>query len=287
MRRSLWLALLLAAPLEAQDRRSHLTVVVLDVGQASAALVETPDSQWILLDAGRTDGHLADWLARRRNISRFAVIVGSHRHEDHIGGVADILQRWPVELYVGDTSRTEDRANRTTMLRRRIQQQRVRVQSPGADTLTVGGVRLVLLPAPPFDDSNENNNSIVVRLEYRGFSMLFPGDAELEEQHWLQAFYPELLESDVLVAAHHGAMNGETADWLDLVRPTAVIISAGAGNTYGHPTPGAVEDYDAATGGEVYCTNRQGNVRLVVQPDGRFDFNTEREARESCGFEGR
>jgi competence protein ComEC len=262
-----------------------LVINVLDVGQGDAILIETPDAQWILVDAGRAEGgEVAALLRDRFGVHRLAVAVGSHRHADHIGGMPDVLSSISVGRYVGDTGRGERRAHGTTLLRWQIQQHHIPVQGPGADTIAVGGIRLIVLPqAPP--DPNENNNSVVVRLEYGRFSMLLAGDAEDEERHWLTAFYRELLDVEVLKAAHHGSSNGESPDWLEATTPSLVVISAGVNAGYRHPDPAAVEDYEAAAG-SVLCTNREGTIRLVAGADGHFAVTTERQTAHSCAYDG-
>lgn len=283
-----WLACiwLLCFPSPAEGQSDTLTIDILNVEQADMAVIRTPDGQWIVIDAGRGDSTALGILQERYQTQRIALLVGSHRHQDHIGGIPEIVRVLPVERYVGDTGRTADRSIVTTMLRRRLGQRRVPVHGPGADTLMVGEVRIILLPQPP-RDANENNNSIVVRLEYDGFSMLFPGDAEHEAQHWLMGFYADLLDVDVLKASHHGANNGVSAEWLDATSPEAVLISAGVHYGYRHPHGEAVEDYGEIVGGALFCTNRHGNIRVVVVADAEgFDLLVEDESTRSCAFDG-
>jgi competence protein ComEC len=192
----------------------------------------------------------------------------------------------PVALYVGDTARTDERRVTTTILRRRLHQGRVPVQSPGADTILVGATRVILLPQMPKDFNKENNNSIVVRLEYGRFSMLFPGDAENDEQQWLLRFYTELLDSDILEAAHHGSDSGISPGWLEAISPAAVVISAGVNGSYHHPHRAAVEHYEAVAPGQLYCTNRHGAVTIQVWAEGRFQVTTEHQTSKSCAYDG-
>src|SRR6266850_8016695 len=180
-------ALFRAAPGAAQEA-APLVIDIRDVGQAEMAVVETPDSQWIVLDAAK--GSTAAFaLTTNYHAAVIALAIGSHRHQDHIGGMSELIATLPVRLYVGDTARTDYRTLTTTMLRWRLEKGRVPVQLPGADTIMVGAVRIILLPQMPKDFARENNNSIVVRLEYGYFAMLFPGDAENDEQQWLLRFY--------------------------------------------------------------------------------------------------
>jgi beta-lactamase superfamily II metal-dependent hydrolase len=249
------------------------------------AVVETPDSQWIVLDAAK--GSTAAFaLTTNYHAAVIALAIGSHRHQDHIGGMPELFATLPVLLYVGDTARTDYRTLTTTMLRWRLEKGRVPVQLPGADTIMVGAVRIILLPQMPKDFARENNNSIVVRLEYGHFAMLFPGDAENDEQQWLLRFYPELLDVDLLEAAHHGSNNGVSPGWLEATSPQVVVISAGVNASYRHPQPEAVAAYQNATGGRLYCTNRHGTVRISVARDGTFRLASERHSIRSCAYDG-
>jgi beta-lactamase superfamily II metal-dependent hydrolase len=263
-----------------------LVIRVLDIGQAEMAIVQTPDSQWIVLDAGLPQTDAAGIMLRKYDVRQIALAIGSHRHQDHIGGMPGLIAAVPVSRYIGDTARTDDRRISTTMLRRRLRQSRVPVQGPGADTLWVGAARVILLPQMPKDFNQENNNSIVVRLEYGRFSMLFPGDAENDEQQWLLRFYSELLGADVLEAAHHGSDNGISPGWLEATSPRAVVISAGVNGSYHHPQKEAVERYQVAAPGRVYCTNRHGTVEIQVWDDGSFRVDTEHKTNRSCTYDG-
>lgn len=279
------LLVLLLLPTASLAAQTPIRITVFDVGQAEMAALETPDSQWILFDAGRA-GQDAPDLLRGLGLRAVALAVGSHRHADHIGGMPEVLVEFPVGLYVGDTARTEFRSINTTMLRRRLGQKRIPIRDPGADTIAVDSLRLILLPQRPKDLEKENNNSVVVRLEYGRFSMLLPGDAEEAEQQWLLACCARLLDVNVLEAAHHGADNGESRGWLAAVSPALVIISAGVNDSYRHPNPQAVADYEQATTGRVFCTNRHGTITILAWPDGRSEVTTERHSKKSCRYDG-
>jgi competence protein ComEC len=162
-------------------------------------------------------------------------------------------------------------------------------QSLGADTIVVDSVRFIILPADPIDDrcpDDENDNSVLVRLEYGSFSMLFTGDAENEERDWLVATHPGLLDVDVLKASHHGSDNGTSQAWLDAVTPRAVVISAGVDARYGHPMPSAVAAYLNAAEGRVHCTNRHGTIRVRGYKTGRFTVGRQRPTTKSCVYDG-
>jgi beta-lactamase superfamily II metal-dependent hydrolase len=278
------LALLDAAPCMAQFVR----VQVVDVGQGDGILIRTPNQQWVLIDAG-PDRTLADSLGSQFGVTQLALVVVSHRHGDHYAGMERVLRTLPVDRFVGNLA---DCPNRTTDngIRAALNERHIPAQSLGADTLIVDGVRFIILPPDPIDDAcpdDENNNSLLVRMEYGSFSMLFAGDADEEERAWLVANARSLLDVNVLKAAHHGADNGTSADWLAAVTPQAVVISAGVVEKYKHPMSDAVADYKTATGGRVYCTNRHGTIRVYGYQDGHFTISKQRPTvTKSCVYDG-
>jgi beta-lactamase superfamily II metal-dependent hydrolase len=281
-----WLGLLGTAPASAAAQFVRAQIV--DVGQGDGILIRTPNQQWVLIDVG-PDRTLADSLGPQFGVTRLALVIVSHRHSDHYAGIARVLRSLPVDRFVGNLA---DCPTRTTDdgIRAALNDRHIPAQSLGADTLVVDGVRFIVLPPDPVDDAcplDENNNSLLVRMEYGSFSMLFAGDADEEERDWLVAHERDLLDVNVLKAAHHGGNNGTSADWLAAVTPQAVVISAGVVERYQHPMPDAVAAYKTATGGRVYCTNRHGTIRVYGYQDGHFTISKQRPTvTKSCVYDG-
>ncbi len=270
-------------PLAAQSVR----IQVVDVGQGDGILVRTPHHQWVLIDAGPTR-FLADSLGPQFGVSRLALVIVSHRHADHYATIERILRSIPVDRFVGNLA---DCPQRTTddRIRAALGERNIPAQSVGADTLSVDGVRFIILPPDPVADrcpDDENDNSIMVRVEYGSFSMLLTGDAEDATRDWLVASHPPLLDVRVLKASHHGSCNGTSASWLAAVTPQAVVISAGVDASYRHPMPEAVSAYRSATNGRVYCTNRHGTIRIYGYQDGHFTIQRQFASTKSCTYDG-
>jgi len=261
---------------------------VVDVGQGDGILIRTPHHQWVLIDAG-PNRDLADSLGPQFGVDRLALVFVSHRHADHFAKMALVLRALTVDRFVGHLGNCPRRST-DDAIRAVLSERHIPAQSLGADTLVVDGVRFIVLPADPTDDrcpDDENNNSVIVRMEYGGFSMLFTGDAEAEERDWLVAHHAGLLDVDVLKAAHHGGDNGTSPAWLAAVTPQAVVISAGVDAGYRHPMPDAVAAYKAATaGGKLYCTNRHGTLRVFGYQDGHFTISRQRSTTKSCVYDG-
>ena len=102
----------------------------------------------------------------------------------------------------------------------------------------------------------------------------------------LVANHADVLDVDVLKAAHHGADNGTSDDWLAAVTPERVVISAGVNANHRHPRPDAVAAYIASTGGRVYCTNRHKTIRVYGKADGSIRIIRQNAIDKSCVFDG-
>lgn len=282
----------LAAPLSSQFATVRIQIV--DVGHGDGILIRTPNTKWVLIDAG-TNNTLATNLGPVFGVDRLALVIVSHRHDDHYAGIAHVLNTYPVDRFIGNLAecpnRVADDTIRATLARRGIP-----AQSVGADTRVVDGVTFTILPPDPATDAcpgKENDNSLLVRLDFGQFSMLFTGDAEAAERTWLIANQPGLLDVEVLKASHHGGNNGvldgsgDPGAWLDAVTPRHVVISAGVHGTYRHPMPEAVAAYVARVGAtKVHCTNRHQTITLYGHSSGSVTVSRKRADTQSCVYDG-
>ena len=284
--------LCLVPPAEAQFQSGRVQVI--DRGQADGMLIRTPNSQWVVIDGG-TSRQQADAMENTWGVDRLALVITSHRHFDHYGGTAEILRRFPVDRYVGNLADCPNRSTDNT-IRTELTQRGIPAQSLAADTITVDGVDFVILAPDPIDNEcpdEENNNSIVVRMEFGQFSMLFTGDAETDQREWLMEHHPALLDVDVLKASHHGSRNGADGtvngqSWMDVVDPDDVVISVHPESQFDHPHPEAMTIYESAVGADdIHCTSRHGTVRIYGYADGRpHRIFHQFQSDDSCRFSG-
>jgi len=187
--------------LEAQ----HVRVSVLDRGQADGIVIRTPNHRWVVIDGG-TNRQQAD-LMEQWGVDTVHLAVISHRHFDHNGGMDDVLRRFTIREFVGRLDECPT-VNQDNVIADIISDSGITAYAPNNQTFDVDGVTFTILPTDPVDDAcpdDENNNSVIVRMDYGDFSMLFPGDADEDERDWLTEQHAGLLDVDVLKAAHHGA----------------------------------------------------------------------------------
>lgn len=245
---------------------AELTITMIDVGQGDAVLVEAPAEDGrtarLLVDAGPEPAPLLEAL-RARRVAALDAVVLTHPHQDHAGGLAEVLERIPVGALLTGPSRPEGLAHQVEAAAAR---QGVHVRRVGAgDTLTLGrSVAHVLWPPPQgAADPDPNESSVVLHIESEHGSALLTGDAEEDSQRRLLA-RPEQLRADVLKVPHHG---GDTnADgFLAAVGASDALIGVGQDNPYGHPARAVLSEL---AGMRVHRTDRDGTVTLAVTAEG-------------------
>jgi beta-lactamase superfamily II metal-dependent hydrolase len=223
----------------AAARPGEVTVSILDVGQGDAILIRSPEGKTALIDAGPS--HHVVTLLKQRGITTLDLVILSHHHADHYGGMADVVKAFRPRFFLASNS--AHTSPHYLKLLELVRDQRISALQPQATPrrLELGSVVLTVLPQAPEDPGEENNNSVGVRLQYGHFSVLFPGDAEQTERLWWEKNAPTLCaDCSILKLAHHGSRNGTDAPWLDLVRPQLGVASVGRSNEFGHPHPETV-----------------------------------------------
>jgi competence protein ComEC len=238
-----------------------LTITAIDVGQGDAILVEGAGAR-VLVDVGEDDA-AARWLRRRR--IPIDLLVLSHPHEDHIGGLDAVLDDVRVRTIwhrpVPDGDQDDDQVRRMALKRG------IAVHEPTAgQQARVGGLLVEVLgpqAGRPFRGSDRelNDMSIVVRISHDGRSVLLTGDVEVTAQREL-LWRPALLRAGVLKVPHHGGATS-LPEFIAAVGASDAIISAGRDNRYGHPHPDVLAEL-GHLGVRIHRTDIEGDVRLVV-----------------------
>lgn len=253
----------------ARDTAPRTEITFLDVGQGDATLIRAPDGRAALIDAGPGDPTAQ---LEELGVDRLDLVVASHPHADHIGGMEAVLDAFPVGAYM-DNGRPHTTATYLSLLRDLEARDDVTYLEAAPRTLTLGDVTLDVLPLPPGDDVDHNDRSIGIVVRFGRFSALLSGDSERREVSYFLE-HDAVPDVAVLKAPHHGSRNGFTEAFLRAARPELVVIPLGD-NPYGHPHEEAVEAYRAVAS-EVYRTDRNGRVTIFGYEDGSYRVRTQR-----------
>jgi competence protein ComEC len=270
-------AAFLVLPIAADGAGGELEIAFLDVGQGDAVALRTPAGRWVLVDAGPADDRF-DAGARRvlpylraHGAHRIEAMVLTHPHLDHIGGAGAVMRGIGVGRLVepGMAFGTPRYEETLEIARERgvgwAAARRDRV-------LRIDGVELLFLwpEADALDaPADANDISAVVRVRYGAFSALLMGDAPAEVEHRLVERFGGKLRAEVLKAGHHGSRTSSSDAFLGAVDPELAVISAGARNEYGHPSP-EVMDRLEERGVETARTDQGGTIVLRVDAEGRW-----------------
>ena len=269
-------ALLVCAALWAcvASAQTLLRVYFFDVGQGDAVLIQSPSGANVLYDGGDSPSKIAAHL-NALGVTRLDIVVASHNHADHIGGLAEVITRFRPRFYM------DNGLPATTLTYRRVLEA---VHRAGAELLepTDRQIRigdeaaLRVLPPSGVAGWDQNDNVVGLVLTFGEFRLSLGGDAERRQwTQWVEQ-YPELLgHVQVHKASHHGSSNGDTAAALYTLSPDVVIISAGRDNGYGHPSAGALRLY-AERGSTTFRTDVNGTVLVEAATSGGYRIRVER-----------
>ena len=237
-----------------------LAIYFLDVGQGDCEVIRFSDGRNILIDAGpnSTQDELVKKL-KAYGIKKFDVVVATHPHEDHIGGMDEVIENFEIGcVYMPDIT-----ANSKTFekLLDAIEHKNIKVKKAKAGVSVINEESInMMFVAPNSDDYEDlNNYSAVLKLTYGDCSFLFTGDAEvLSEREILEEGY--LISADVLKAGHHGSSTSSSLDFINEVNPRFVVIEVGEDNEYGHPHSEVLESFKEK---DVYRTDIHGDITLT------------------------
>ncbi len=245
----------------------EMEVHFIDVGQADSILVKT-SSAAMLIDAGNNeDGDLVVSYLKEQGVKKLDYVVGTHPHEDHIGGMDDVINSFEVETVILPSKTHTSKTFLDVLTAIKKNQLQITPACAG-DEYSLGKDEFTILSPKKKEDYKDelNNWSVCLRLEHGSTSFVFTGDAESAvEKEMLDSGLE--LDGTVYKAAHHGSETSNTEEFLDAVNPEYVVISCGVDNQYGHPDLSVLEEL-ADRDIEVFRTDEQGTV--VAASDGKM-----------------
>lgn len=240
----------------------EIQIHFIDVGQGDSALI-CSDEASVLIDAG--PGSSADALVSfvKSHTDEIDYMILTHPHEDHIGGADDILNALPVKEVIMPDVSSESKTFARLLDALESSGAEV-IEAKSGDIYETDGISLTLF-APNSDTySNTNDYSVVTKMEYGGFSVMFTGDAEsTSEKEILDTFSTSMLRCTLLKAGHHGSSTSTSEDFLSVVSPEGAVISCGRDNDYGHPHRETMQKL-TAVGADIYRTDEDGTVTVTT-----------------------
>jgi competence protein ComEC len=265
---ALWMVLL---PPKPQFRPGILEVTAIDVGQGDSLLLITPEGKTLLLDSGGMPGtshsdfdvgeEVVSPYLWSRGIRRLDVVVLSHAHSDHMGGMRSVIANFqPRELWYGVES--PDRGFQD--LEQTAGAFHVELMPHRAgETFDFGGLHIrVLNPQPGWEARNpaQDDESLVLHMQYGKTSALLVGDSHKRIEKFL---IDEMPQADLLKVGHHGSLTSSSPEFLEAVQPRFAVVSAGVYNSFKHPRPEVMQRFaDAHV--QTYRTDLEGAVAFYL-----------------------
>jgi len=248
------------------DLNDVMIVHYIDVGQGDSILIQVNDKN-LLIDAGpgSSEDDVVNYL-NKNNIKKLDYVLATHPHEDHIGGMDEVIENFEVGKFYSPkvASNTKTFKNMINELNKKNLKINIVTEGMG-DEFNLGEGAEVEVYTPMKGSYGElNNYSPIMKVSYGETSFLFTGDAEREAE--LEAISSgENLKSDVLKVGHHGSSLSTTEKFLEKVDPEVGVISVGEGNKYNHPTDETLSKLNDKSI-KTYRTDIDGTV--VIKSDG-------------------
>jgi competence protein ComEC len=277
---ALFSVLIIAVSAVTVSASENLTVHFIDVGQGDSELLQFAGKN-VLIDAGTQEmGPRVESYLQNHGVSSLDLLVATHPHEDHIGGLITILNNIPIKQML-DSGQTHTAPSFESYLNLIDQKNISFAVAERGQTIDLDPAIKIEVLSPtstPFDNLNEN--SIVFKVTYNKVSFLLTGDAGIEaEDSLLSSGYD--LKSDILKVGHHGSSSASSPAFLSRVMPTSSIIEVGENNDYGHPTSKTLSALQSISS-KVYRTDLDGNI--VITTDGQsYSVSTGKQSWSTTG----
>lgn len=247
-----------------QEVEGELVVHMIDVGQADCFLL-VQNEKIALVDCGtRSTGKDAVEYLKELGITKIDYLIGTHPHDDHMGGMYDILVNFEIgTVIIPEVAAGEVTANWYAKLMNELQTGEYEIQYVNeGDIFTLEEVTMQVLAAETEVSGNTNNYSIVLKVSFGEIDMIMTGDAETEIEKLILESGTDI-DAEILKAGHHGSDTSSSDEFLDAITPEYVLISSKVGNKYEHPIKFTMEKFEERDI-EVYRTDESGTVIVTI-----------------------
>lgn len=247
-------------PARSKKVDGDLNIYYFDVGQADCILIQNKNHNMVIDAGNNADGKYIVKAMKSIGVEKIDYLVGTHAHEDHIGGMDDIIRNFEINTFympeiITTTKTFEDVLDA-------LEEKQVPFDTPEIDKSFNLGDAIVDTIYVGDDDTDLNNSSIVLKVTYGRNAFLFMADAETKVE---KKIMNKDISADVLKVGHHGSSNGTSKEFLQEVNPTYAIISVGKGNDYGHPHKATLKRLNNQNV-KVHRTDKENTI--IVTSDG-------------------
>ncbi len=237
-----------------------LQVHFIDVGQGDAILIQAPGGLAALIDGGEAGTGVVQYL-QSKGVQRLNLVIATHPHTDHIGGLVEVLQTIPVDKVVTN-GQMHTTSTYEHFLDAIASSGALYVEAKKGDTISLGDLNFDVLHPSSMQGEDLNDNSLVLRLVYGNIAFLFTGDAQSNAEADMVSS-GSILKADILKVGHHGSRSSSSSIFLQAIQPAVAIYMAGAGNDYGHPHQETLAALKSI-GAQIYGTDINGSITVTT-----------------------